>query len=111
MKSFAQKILKAFLKKKGVSIETKSKSDDRIKFFKELTKLKKAFRFLATIILETIRIMLEKVYTQADQNSEMNVISLDMIRKLSLVRHFLTNIELADFIMKTTNHKKTRFYS
>ena len=111
MKSSAQKILKAFLKKKVSSTETRSESDDRIKFFRKLTKLEKAFRLFATIILETIRIMLEKVYTQADQSSEMNVISFEMIRKLSLARHALTNIELADFIMKTTDHKKTRFHS
>ena len=111
MKSFAQKILKASLKKKVSFTETKSKSDDRIKFLRELIKLKKAFRLFATIILKTIRIMFEKIYTQADQNSEMNVISFDMIRKLSLVQHFLTNIKLADFIMKTTNHKKTTFHS
>ena len=111
MKSSAQKILKASLKKKVSSTETESKSDDRVKFLRELTKLEKAFRLFATIILETIRIMLEKAYTQADQSSEMNVISLDMIRKLGLARHSLTNIELADLIMKTADHKKTRLHS
>ena len=109
MKSSTQEILKTVMKK-NVSF-AESKSDNRVNFLKELIKLKKTFRLSTTVILDTIRIMLEKKYTQTDQDSEMNVISSEMIRKLNLTRHSLTDIKLTDFIMKTADHKKTRFHS
>ena len=109
MKSSIQKILKTVMKK-NVSF-AESKSDDRINFFKKLIKLEKIFRLSTTVILDTIRVMLKKKYTQTDQDSEMNVISSKMIRKLNLTHHFLTDIELTDLIMKTANHKKTRFHN
>ena len=92
MKSSIQEILKTVMKK-NVSF-AESESDDRINFLKKLIKLEKAFRFSTTVILDTIRVMLKKEYTQTDQDSEMNVISSEMIRKLNLIR-VIRNIRIS----------------
>ena len=108
--SFIQKILKTFMKNKKISF-TETEADKRIEFFRKLTKLKKIFRLSVTVILKNIRVMLNKNYTQTDQDFEMNVISSEMIRKLKLIHRSLTKIELADLIMKTTDHKKIKLHS
>ena len=108
--SFIQKILKTFLKNKTVS-SVETEIDERIEFFKKLIKLEKAFRLSVIVILETVRVMLEKKYTQANQSSEMNVISSEMIRKLKLIHRSLKNIELIDLIMKTADHKEIKLHS
>lgn len=105
-----QEILKTSLKNKTVS-SAETGIDERVEFLRELTKLEKAFRLPATVILGTVRVMLEKGYTQADQGSEMNVISPGMVRKLGLVRRSLGDIGLAGLTMETADHKETRLHS
>ena len=108
--SFIQKILKTSLKNKTMSF-VETEIDERVEFFKKLIKLKKAFRFSVIVILETVRVMLEKEYIQANQGSEMNVISSKMIRKLKLVHRSLKDIGLVDLIMKTADHKEIKLHS
>ena len=105
-----QKILKTFMKNKKV-LFTETEIDKRVEFLRKLTKLEKIFRLSVTVILKNIRVMLNKNYTQTDQDFEMNVISSEMIRKLKLIHRSLTKIELADLIMKTTDHKKIKLHS
>ncbi len=84
------------------------------------TEAEKHTRFLSTIInknkifqifcfikkTDETEICLEKSYVQANQESDMNIISTDLIHQLNLNMHFLLKIEFQDLTMCTADHRK-----
>ncbi len=68
----------------------------------------KAFRILCFIQKSDKSIVhLNKFYVQANQRSNMNVISTELIKYLSLQSHSLNEIEFAELSMCTANHHET----
>ncbi len=80
----------------------------------------KHMRFLSTIIdknkifwiscfikkTDETEICLEKSYVQVNQESDMNIISTNLIRQLDLNMHFLLKIEFQDLTMCTADHRE-----
>ena len=94
--SFTQKILKTSLKNKTMSF-VETKIDERIEFLKELIKLKKAFRFSVIVILETVRVMLEKkIYSsESEFRNECDLIKNDS--KIEINSSFIKKYRVSRF--------------
>lgn len=78
------------------------------RFLSTIIDKNKAFRILCFIQKsDEFIIHLDKFYVQANQRSDMNVISTELIKHLSLQSHSLSEIEFAELSMRTVNHHKT----
>ncbi len=70
--------------------------------------LDKAFRIPANVVKpDGVTVALEKNYTQADQGSDMNVMSAGLVRHLSLQLHPLSEIGFKGLSMRTADHRET----
>ncbi len=70
--------------------------------------MKKAFQINCTIVSKSSTIIsFEKVVTQTNQESEINVISKALRAKLKLSRNKLIDIDFDELIMRTANHRFT----
>lgn len=73
-----------------------------------LVYLDKTFRILTKVLKTDDSICtLERKYTQADQDSDINVISTGLIRFLSLTLLALVDIRFKDLSMRTADYRKT----
>lgn len=71
----------------------------------------KAFRILCFVQKSDESIVhLDKFYVQANQNSDMNVISTELIKHLNLQLYSLSEIKFAELSMCITNHHETVFH-
>ena len=87
------------------SIEVES--ERHIRFLSTMINKDKAFRLPCTIKKENqIEVELKRQYVQVDQESDMNVIFVDMTRKLKSTLHSLSNIEFFDLFMRTANYRE-----
>lgn len=68
--------------------------------------IEKAFRISCTIRIDSLEILIGRKKVQTDQNSDMNIIFMKIIRKLCLKLFNLNLIEFRDLIMRTADHKK-----
>ena len=77
------------------------------RFLNAMIKLDKIFKISCTIIKsnDTI-VLLSNRCTQTNQNFDMNVIFVDMIRHLNLQLHSLEKIDFKSLFMRTVDHKK-----
>jgi NCAIR mutase (PurE)-related protein len=82
--------------------------NNHTQFLRTLKEMKKAFRIDCTVISKTdVSISLRKAITQADQRSEMNVISKALRTQLRLSRNKLTDIDFDELIMRIADHRFT----
>ena len=76
------------------------------RFLQILVGMKKAFRISAVIRSQGQELALKRRHTQADQGSELNVISSAMVRQLDLKVKALSEIGFHDMSMTTADHKE-----
>jgi hypothetical protein len=82
--------------------------ESHTQFLKTLKEMKKAFQINCTIVSKSSTIIsFEKVVTQTNQESEINVISKALRAKLKLSRNKLIDIDFDELIMRTANHRFT----
>lgn len=84
-----------------------SAPDKHIRIVSALPKTEKAFRIPCTIRLSDKIIGLERHKTQADQGSDLNVISMGLARKLNLELLSLDHVGFRGLTMRTADHKDT----
>ena len=77
------------------------------RFLSAMIELDKIFRISCTIIKsdDTI-VLLSNRCTQTDQNFDMNVISIDMIRHFSFQLHSFEKIDFKNLFMRTVDHRE-----
>lgn len=81
--------------------------DAHTRFLSTMVGMEKAFRIPCTIRVAEKEIVLDKSHTQADQGSDMNVISIAMVRRLGLQMHDLSAIGFYGLTMQTADHNET----
>ncbi len=93
----------------NVSITTASTEAEKHTWFLSMIIDKNKIFRISCFIKKTdeTEIHLEKSYVQANQESDMNVISTDLIRQLNLNMHSLLKIEFWNLTMRTADHRKT----
>ena len=81
------------------------------RFLNAMIKLDKTFKISCTIIKsdDTI-VQLNNRCTQTNQNSDMNVIFVNMMRHFNLQLHSFEKIDFKNLFMRTADHKKTILY-
>jgi len=85
--------------------------DRHTRFLSTMIGTDKAFRIEVTIIMpDGTTIVLEKRYTQADQGSDMNVMSSGLVRLLGLTLHSLDEVGFKGLSMRTADHRETILY-
>jgi hypothetical protein len=92
------------------NVDTESDSEEKkhIRFLSTMIEMNKTFRISCSIVKSTDEIVkLEKIYTNVDQESDMNVISSELMRFLELAIHDLEEVEFRELFMRTTNDKET----
>ena len=81
-------------------------ADAHIRFLQTLVGVEKAFRIPAVVRSQGQEVNLERRHTQADQGSELNVISGAMVRQLGLEVKSLAEIGFHGMSMTTADHKE-----
>ena len=82
--------------------------NDNIRFLSSILRYDKAFWIPCIIWLKNQRLLaLDQSQVQADQSSDMNVISTVMTQKLGLQLHFLSDIRFAELMMWTADYRET----
>ena len=77
------------------------------RFLSVMIELDKTFKISCTIIKSNDTIVqLNNRCTQTNQDFDMNVISVDLIRHFSLQLHSLEEIDFKDLFMRTIDHRK-----
>lgn len=83
-------------------------AEKHTRFLSTLSGSDKAFRVITVVRMANgTEIVLEKPQTQADQGSEMNVISMGLVRMLGLELHALADIGFKGLSMRTADHRDT----
>ena len=89
-------------------LHVKTKADDQIRRLMNLFFItEKTFRILCIIKIGFLKIVIDKSEMQIDQDNDINVIFIKMIKKLFLKLFNLNSIEFRHLIMKITDYKKT----
>ena len=89
----------------------KAQSDAHTRFLSTLMSMKKTYEIPDSIITKSDQTDLSKKINQADQESEMNVITSNLVRKLILDVMPLSQLKFQRMTMMTTNHKETSLTS
>lgn len=83
-------------------------ADEHIRFLHSLTGVDKAFCIECVVkCLSSVEIQLRKATTQADQGSEMNMISKPLVDHLQLVPQLVSSIGFQGLTMHTADHRDT----
>lgn len=91
-----------------VSSLAAAQADWHTRFLSAMIAMEKAFRFLCTILKpDGTTAVLDKKHTQADQGSDMNVISAGLVRFLALQLHSLEEVGFRGLSMRTADHRET----
>jgi hypothetical protein len=81
--------------------------NDHTRFLSSLIRHDKAFRVPAIIRVSNKKIMLNKRETQANQDSNMNVVSPKLVRQHNFQLRSLAEVGFAGMSIRTTDHKDT----
>ena len=81
-------------------------ADAHTRFLQTLVGVEKAFRIPAVVRSQGQELALKRRHTQADQGSELNVISSAMVRQLGLKMKSLSKIGFHGMSMTTADHKE-----
>jgi hypothetical protein len=94
---------------KILSVFTDFKEDEKhTQFLSIMIDLNKAFRISCSVVKSFDEIVeLNKQYTQANQDFDMNVIFINLAVRLSLHLHDLTEIDFRELFMKTADNNDT----
>ena len=84
--------------------------DSNTHFLSSVMSIDKTFQISCKIQIGGKKLILQQHQVQADQNSDMNVISLVMIKQLDLKICTLFNIRFTELIMKTADNQKIRLH-
>lgn len=90
-----------------ITTNTSSPPDKHTQIVSSLPKSEKAFRIPCIIRLNNQLIGLERHQTQADQGSDLNVISMGLVQKLNLELLSLDLVRFRGLSMRTADHKDT----
>jgi hypothetical protein len=94
-----------------LSISTDSKNDKHIQFLNTIIEMNKVFRISCFVIKSSDEIIaLNKQYTQTNQKSDMNVISMNWARRLDLQLRDLAEMKFRELFMKTADNHDTILY-
>ncbi len=92
----------------NVGAATAVEAEKETRFLSTLVGVDKAFRVPATVRKpDGVEVKIDKRQTQADQGSDMNVISTGMVRFLGLTTHSLSEIGFKGLSMRTADHRDT----
>ena len=80
--------------------------DSQTRFMMSVAREEKTFRISCIIKINMLSVPINRKKMQTDQRSDFNIISMNMMRKLSLELFSLNSIDFRDFIMRTADHKK-----
>jgi hypothetical protein len=101
--SFAEKIL-------NVSVDSKN-DDKHIQFLSTMIDMNKAFRIFCSMIKSNDEIVaLNKQYTQANQEFDINVVSMNLTRRFELQLRDLTEIEFEELFMRIADNHDIILY-
>lgn len=90
------------------SVGASTKEDKHTRFLRSLLGMDKAFRVPAKVKKpDNSEVSLEISQSQADQGSDMNVISMGLVRSLGLELHLLSEIGFKGLSMRTADHRDT----
>jgi len=90
------------------SMVASTEAEKHTRFLSTIICKDKAFRIPCTIKkADGANIRLEKSYVQADQGSDMNVISTGLVRQIGLDMHSLSEIGFRGLTMRTADHRET----
>jgi hypothetical protein len=96
---------------KILNVSTDSKNDKHTQFLNTMIDMNKAFRISCFVIKSSDEVVaLNKQYTQVDQKSDMNVISMNLVRRLELQLRDLAEMKFRELFMKTANNQDTILY-
>ena len=84
--------------------------DSNTCFLSSVMSIDKAFQISCKIWVDSKELILQQHQIQTDQGSDMNVISLAMVKQLSLKIHTLSDIRFAELTMKTADNQKIRLH-
>ena len=91
-----------------VSSTSASDNEKHTRFISNLLGVDKAFRVPCTIHMQDgSEVQLNKQYVQADQGSDMNVISSGLAKRLSLTLRPLAEVGFEGLSMRTADHRET----
>lgn len=80
------------------------------RFLNILSRINKTFRiFIIVKKLNDFDIYLNKFYIQIDQNLNINVIFIKLMRLLNIIIHFLSNIEFKKLFMRIIDYRNIIF--
>ncbi len=90
------------------SMVASTEAEKHTRFLSTIIGKDKAFRIPCTIKkADGADIRLEKSYVQADQGSDMNVISTGLVHQIGLDMHSLSEIGFRGLTMRTADHRET----
>ena len=92
----------------SVTTNSITEQDKHTRFLGSMASMDKAFRISCKVIKpDNTEVLLEKRYTQADQGSDMNVISAGLVRYLGLKLHPLEEVGFKGLSMRTADHRES----
>jgi hypothetical protein len=96
---------------KILSVSADSKNDKHTQFLSTMIEMNKIFRISCFVIKSSEEIIvLNKQYTQADQRFDMNVVFMNLIRRLESQLRDLAEIEFRELFMRTANNHDIILY-
>jgi hypothetical protein len=94
-----------------LNVSTESNDDKHTQFLSTMIDMNKAFRISCFVIKSSGEtVALNKQYTQADQKSNMNVVSMNLARRLELQLRDLIEMRFRELFMKTADNHDTILY-
>jgi hypothetical protein len=96
---------------KILSVSADSKNDKHTQFLNTMIEMNKVFKIPCFVIKSDEEIVaLNKQYTKADQESDMNVVSMNLARRLELQLRDLAEMRFRELCMKTANNHDIILY-
>lgn len=91
----------------GTVSHVAASSDRHTRFITTMVNSEKAFPTPATMRVRNVEVALERNHTQADQGSDMNVLSIGMAKNLGFELLSFNDIGFRGLTMRTADHKET----
>ena len=108
MNNERQFALISFFNIKTTIIVTKAKTEKHTRFLNSLININKAFRvFISIKKPNELKMLLKKSQTQINQEFNINVMFIRLIRLLKLFIYFFLKIEFKKLFMRIVNHCDT----
>jgi hypothetical protein len=94
-----------------LNVSTESNDDKHTQFLSTMIGMNKVFRISCFVIKSSGEtVALNKQYTQADQRSDMNVVSMNLARRLELQLRDLIEMKFRELFMKTADNHDIILY-